>query len=163
MTEKSTGIEYAVVGVREILFTLINPEEYGEKVDLSTLRVRISMDFGLGVQHNLVGIIIDVIYEINHPKEDRYFPCMRLKSLVEFYVDGLPEIIQSDGKNPQFPGDFLSHLAGVAGNTTRGMISVRCNGSFLQNEPLPAINSKRLVEELEKRQKSGTEKNKGEK
>lgn len=73
-------------------------------------------------------------------------PVVELNNEIIFEIRNLSEVVTNDGMH--INDDFLITLAGVAIGTTRGILAANTKGSHWAKFPLPILNPKELIEEM---------------
>lgn len=111
----------------------------------------LSFGLGLGFKINLDIEELRLSFSITYKVDKFENHVVELTSEIVFEIKDLAKVASSekDGQY-QINDDFLVTLVGISIGTTRGMLAANTKGSPLAKFPLPILNPKELLEQMNK-------------
>jgi hypothetical protein len=104
----------------------------------------LGFSFNVDIEKELFSFNTLVKYQVKGIEE----PVVELENEIVFEIQNLAEVVTTDGEGMDIKDDFLITLAGVAVGTTRGILAANAKGSHWANFPLPILNPKELIEDM---------------
>ena len=146
--EENNDIQLSIREINETSFTLrqlplpIEQIRFGENLSFGFgFEVKINLtieEFGLntsiqylieGIEKPVIELVVDIIYDVRN----------------------LAKVVQSDNEGQYHINDgFMATLAGVTIGTIRGILSANTKGNPMAKFPLPIINPKELIGQMNK-------------
>ncbi len=150
MAEKP-NISISIQEVKETLFSLKPfPEELAE------VQFGKNLSFGMGFQFHIdkakefLKFQTNIHYLITGFDE----PLIDFSNEITFHVLGLSSVInQTDEGTTEIKDDFIATLAGVCIGTSRGMLVVNTKGTEWSKFPLPILDPRQVVKDMNKSSK----------
>lgn len=144
--EENNNILINIKEINETSFTLrplplpIEQIQFGENL---------SFGFGFGFDINLEKEEFVFKTAIKYQIVDFENPVIELEAGMVFDIKNLAKVVQSDNEGQyQINDEFLATLAGICIGTVRGILATNTKGSPLAKYPLPILNPKELLAQM---------------
>jgi len=146
--EEKNNILIRIKEINETSFTLRQPEL---PIDQILFGENLSFALGFGFKVNLEKEELGFSSSIKYIIEGFESPIIELVTEIIFEVKDLASVVQSDSENRfQINDDFLASLAGISIGTVRGMLASNTKGSPMAKFPLPVLNPKEILDQMNK-------------
>ena len=77
---------------------------------------------------------------------------VEIEAMMIFDIKNMAKVVQSDNEGQyQINDEFLATLAGICIGTVRGILAANTKGNPFAKFPLPIINPKELIEQMNKK------------
>lgn len=158
MNTQKRKIEIRLLKVQEISF-YVDSSLYVRKESIKPDDLNISFGLKLtpDIQHDLLELYIVATYNTNEKEGEKI---LEMESLNTFEIKNIKDLlIVNEGAIEDISG-IIPTLVGVAIGTIRGMLVAKTAGTPLDKYPLPMVNPKTLCENILRKQKDRTGRNK---
>lgn len=146
--EENNNIQISIREINEISFTLL---QLPLPIDQIQFGENLSFKFGFEFKINLENEEFVFNTSIQYLIIDFEKPMIELEVAIIFDIKNLAKVVQIDKEDQyQINDGFLATLAGVSIGTVRGILAANTKGKPLAKYPLPIINPKELLEQMNK-------------
>lgn len=142
---KNRDINIRVKEINEISFYLKPlPMALDKIIFGENLLLGLGFNFNVDIEKELFSFITLVKYQVKGIDE----PVVELENEIVFEIQNLSGVVTMNDNGMEIKDDFLITLAGVAVGTTRGVLAANTKGSQWAKFPLPILNPKELIEDM---------------
>lgn len=134
---KQIGIQYLGFRFKSFSFYELLGLQENETFDFQT-----SVDIKTGSDRVIIGVMI----QVHRKSDEQIYANAETESL--FLVEGL-ESVKDESGSLMIPQGVLVTLVSLAISTSRGALLVKGAGSFLANIPMPIVDPKVFVSEMQ--------------
>ncbi len=145
---EANNIEIRIKEINETSFILRPLKLTSDQIQFGK---NLSFGLGFGSKVNLEKEELGFSSSVKYIIEDFENPIIELETEIIFEVKGLAKVVQSDKSNQfQINDDFLVTLFGISIGTIRGMLAANTKGNPLSKFPLPVLNPKEILDQMNK-------------
>ncbi len=153
MTSEKKEVLIRIRKIKEIEFSYkdlsIDPKhiEFGKN-----LKFALSFNYKPDLKNNTFVLKTHIIYTFENEQE----PVLTFINEITFDVLGIEKVVRVKKETNEFEinNNLLIPLISVAIGTTRGMLAVKTTGKKINEFPLPILNPKEVLDQLNKKRKS---------